>query len=81
MFIATDDEMEDAWIDCFGIGVTYTRSRATKEPFMGIVFKKRFGADLILPSSFFKNTNVIISQMQSLVEKQLLLQCCSLDMK
>lgn len=46
--------------------------------YLPVVNKNRFGADLILPSSFFKNSNIIISQIQSLPEKQLILQCRSL---
>lgn len=46
--------------------------------YLPVVNKNRFGADLILSSSFFRNANIVISQMQSLPEKQLILQCRSL---
>ena len=43
--------------------------------YLPVVNKDRFGANLIMPSSFFGNANIIISQMQSLPEKQLVFQC------
>lgn len=46
--------------------------------YLPVVNKDSFGANLILPSAIFKNANIIISQMQSLSEKQLILQCHSL---
>ena len=54
------------------------RSITFYKTYLPVVNKNRFGANLILPSSFFKNSNIIISQMQSLPEKQLILQCRSL---
>lgn len=46
--------------------------------YLPVVNKDSFGANLILPSSIFKNANILIAQMQSLPEKQLVLQCHSL---
>lgn len=46
--------------------------------YLPVINKDRFGVNLILPSSFFKNANITIAQMKSLPEKQLVLQCCSL---
>lgn len=43
--------------------------------YLPVISKNRFGADLIMPSSFFKNANIILSQMQTLPEKQLIFQC------
>lgn len=43
--------------------------------YLPVVNKNRFGANLILPSSFFKNANIVISQLQTLTEKQLIFQC------
>ena len=45
--------------------------------YLPVVDKDRFGANLIMPSSFFGNANIVISQMQVLPERQLILQCRS----
>lgn len=45
--------------------------------YLPVVSKDRFGANLIMPSSFFGNANIVISQMEALPEKQLILQCRS----
>lgn len=45
--------------------------------YLPVVSKDRFGVNLIMPSSFFGNANIVISQMQSLPERQLVLQCHS----
>lgn len=45
------------------------RSVTFYKTYLPVVNKNRFGADLILPSSFFTNANIVISQMQSLPEK------------
>lgn len=44
------------------------------QTYLPVVNKDSFGANLILPSSIFKNANILIAQMQSLPEKQLILQ-------
>lgn len=54
------------------------RSIVFNKTYLPVVNKDRFGANLILPSSFFKNASITIAQMKSLPEKQLILQCHSL---
>lgn len=51
---------------------------AFNRTYLPVINKNRFGANLILPSSFFKNASITIAQMKSLPEKQLILQCHSL---
>lgn len=46
-----------------------------RQCYLPVVERKSFGANLILPSSIFKQTNIIISQLQPFVEKQLIFQC------
>lgn len=43
--------------------------------YLPVVKRDNFGANLILPSSVFKNANILISQMQPLHEKKLFFQC------
>ena len=51
---------------------------AFNRTYLPVVDKDRFGENLILPSSFFKNASITIAQIKSLPEKQLILQCHSL---
>lgn len=46
---------------------------------LAVVSKDRFGTNLIMPSSVFKNANILISQIQFLPEKLLVFQCHSLE--
>lgn len=43
--------------------------------YLPVVKRDNFGANLILPSSIFKNANILISQMQPLQGKKLFFQC------
>lgn len=54
------------------------QSVVLNQTYLPVVNKDSFGANLILPSSIFKNANILIFQMRPLPEKQLILQCHSL---
>lgn len=51
------------------------QSLVFRQCYLPVVDRKSFGASLILPSSIFKQTNIIISQMEPFAEKQLIFQC------
>ena len=53
-YVATDDEMEDVWVQCMKQDLDYAMARTTVEPFMGVVDGINFSIDV---QEIFKDEN------------------------